>query len=138
MPAHVLRGNTFAARYFKQGGERQFDAETPLRDALEFDLDDPEHFERASTDIPLGAVWILNAGDEIRLLCQDDAKRLARVKGPNDNSLWNGDLRFCLGRWQFWKQRFHELQEMSKLDARTRAFAADAWTKMEDIDHRFE
>ncbi|KAK0243770.1 hypothetical protein EDD85DRAFT_760496 [Armillaria nabsnona] len=111
-----------------------------LRDALEEPIEESgEEVTGSSFDakIPAAVQWILYCG-ELIYTSKREYEHGPRVGDPaKGGELWKGDKRgFCEERWDFWKNRFAELQHYEKLLPETRALAGKAIQVMEGIEKK--
>ena len=106
-----------------------------VSDALAIAIEESEvqaDWRDAKMYIPPAASWMIIAGD--KLYRYSNGQRDPKAPLASSHSLWNGENKFSLERWSFWKRRFLELAEVASFDDETQGFAAKAAARMTEIE----
>ncbi|KAI4851586.1 hypothetical protein E4T44_02040 [Aureobasidium sp. EXF-8845] len=133
----LLNITIFAANLMVRANDKpkvSFPASIAMDEGLDKPYDEARELEEEwRMYLPPAATWILIAGSKMRELSFTDQLP------ENDNqhsvrSRWGGRT-YCPERWMFWKQRFQQLVEDTRIDARCRAYARQALEAMDKLDN---
>lgn len=106
----------FGARYLSGGSvgiRLSFRAEASVMRGLEVEIDTLKQREGAEVFVPLAAVRTEHSGEAIYKLCERNEDRTE--KGGLGSMLydakwpWGRHRGYCIQRWNFWKEGFHEV-----------------------------